>query len=119
MAAVSKSAEKRLNDLKKQIREYDYHYFVEDQPVITDYQYDQLFQLIKQLVVLVIRDDRLILHEIVVVIFPNLFFQVVQALFGALGDCGHSLFLTSRSMRSKREGRACLRRIFWIRCLSL
>lgn len=49
MAAGSKSAEKRLNELKTEIREHDYHYYVEDKPVITDYQYDLLFNELKKL----------------------------------------------------------------------
>src|SRR6185503_16186152 len=43
------NVEKRLNELKSQIREHDYHYYVEDQPVINDSEYDLLFNELKKL----------------------------------------------------------------------
>lgn len=33
----------RYNDLKAKIREHDYNYYVLDRPVITDFEYDQLY----------------------------------------------------------------------------
>ena len=35
---------KRLEELKEQIRENDYQYYVLDDPKISDYEYDKLMQ---------------------------------------------------------------------------
>lgn len=42
-AMAKKSPEARLKELREQIREHDYNYHVLDRPVISDYEYDQLF----------------------------------------------------------------------------
>jgi DNA ligase (NAD+) len=47
--ASQRAPERRLNELKKLIREHDYHYFVEDKPVISDFEYDKLFNELKKL----------------------------------------------------------------------
>src|SRR6266403_932989 len=49
MASSQKALEKRLNELKDLIREHDRHYFVEDRPVISDYEYDKLFMELKKI----------------------------------------------------------------------
>jgi len=49
MSARKESPAKRLNQLKEEIREHDYNYHVLDQPTITDYEYDQLFNELKKL----------------------------------------------------------------------
>lgn len=41
---MTKSIRKKIQDLKKQIRHHDQLYYTLDQPEITDYEYDQLFQ---------------------------------------------------------------------------
>lgn len=43
MTAQKTATKKRLSELKELIREHDYNYYVLDRPVITDYEYDQLF----------------------------------------------------------------------------
>jgi DNA ligase (NAD+) len=39
----------RLNELKEQIDAHDYHYHVLDKPVISDYEYDQLFKELREI----------------------------------------------------------------------
>src|SRR2546426_1456284 len=39
----------RIEDLRKQIREHEYRYYVLDQPVISDYEFDQLVRELKTL----------------------------------------------------------------------
>lgn len=43
MTAQKTALKKKLTELKELIREHDYNYYVLDRPVITDYEYDQLF----------------------------------------------------------------------------
>jgi len=42
-------ADKRINELRDEIRRHDYQYYVLDDPVITDAEYDRLFQELEQL----------------------------------------------------------------------
>jgi DNA ligase (NAD+) len=44
-----KEAEKIINDLREVIRFHDYKYYVENNPVISDYDYDRLFHALKKL----------------------------------------------------------------------
>ena len=46
---MNKNPQKRINELRELIREHDYKYFVLSQPVISDYEYDQLFNELKEL----------------------------------------------------------------------
>src|SRR5215468_5852999 len=39
----------RVEELRKQIREHEYRYYVLDQPVISDYEFDQLVRELKSL----------------------------------------------------------------------
>ncbi|MGB4219136.1 MAG: NAD-dependent DNA ligase LigA, partial [Bacillota bacterium] len=39
----------RVEDLRRQINYHDYRYYVLDDPVITDYEYDQLMRELKEL----------------------------------------------------------------------
>src|SRR2546425_7395730 len=39
----------RIEELRKQIREHEYRYYVLDQPVISDYEFDQLVRELKTL----------------------------------------------------------------------
>lgn len=41
--------DRRLNDLKTEIRKHDYQYYVLDQPTITDKEYDELFQELRDI----------------------------------------------------------------------
>jgi DNA ligase (NAD+) len=41
--------EERIERLRKQIREHEYRYYVLDQPVISDYEFDQLLRELKKL----------------------------------------------------------------------
>jgi len=41
---VSSAIKQRVESLRKQIEEHNYHYYVEDSPVISDEAYDKLFQ---------------------------------------------------------------------------
>ncbi len=41
---AEKPVEKRLEKLREEIRRHDYQYFVLDQPLITDQEYDKIFQ---------------------------------------------------------------------------
>lgn len=43
------SPQKRIEELRELIREHDYNYFVLAQPAISDYEYDQLLNELKQL----------------------------------------------------------------------
>lgn len=43
------SAEKKINDLRKQIRHHEHRYYVENQPEISDYEFDQLMTQLKKL----------------------------------------------------------------------
>jgi DNA ligase (NAD+) len=44
-----KEAEKEIENLRKQIRHHDYKYYVEDNPEISDYEYDQLVKKLEEL----------------------------------------------------------------------
>jgi DNA ligase (NAD+) len=44
-----KEAEKNIEKLRKQIRHHDYKYYVEDNPEISDYEYDQLVNKLEEL----------------------------------------------------------------------
>ncbi|RMG20517.1 MAG: NAD-dependent DNA ligase LigA [Deltaproteobacteria bacterium] len=46
---ASRSIEKRIEALREAIREADYHYYVEDNPQITDAEYDRLFRELQEL----------------------------------------------------------------------
>ena len=46
---MKKTAQKQIQDLKKQIQYHDRLYYNLDQPEITDFEYDQLFQKLAQL----------------------------------------------------------------------
>lgn len=46
---MNKNPQKRINELRELIREHDYKYFVLSQPAISDYEYDQLFNELKEL----------------------------------------------------------------------
>jgi DNA ligase (NAD+) len=39
----------RINELRELIRKYDYAYYVESQPLISDYEYDKLFKELEEL----------------------------------------------------------------------
>ena len=43
------SVQKRIEELKKQINQYDYEYYVQAQPSIDDYEYDQLIKELETL----------------------------------------------------------------------
>lgn len=43
MASSPQKDQKRYEELKKQLTEYDHAYFVLDQPLVGDYEYDQLY----------------------------------------------------------------------------
>ena len=43
------SIKEKINQLKKQIEKHDYHYYVLDEPLISDFRYDQLFSQLKKL----------------------------------------------------------------------
>lgn len=43
------SSKKELDQLRKKIQKHDYLYYVLDEPVISDYEYDQLFEKLKKL----------------------------------------------------------------------
>lgn len=42
-------AEKKIKKLREQINEHNYHYYVTNDPVISDAEYDELFQALQQL----------------------------------------------------------------------
>ena len=46
---MSKSVEKRIGQLRAELRRHDHLYYVENSPVISDQQYDELFAELKQL----------------------------------------------------------------------
>lgn len=46
---MSDGIEQRVEDLRRQINYHDYRYYVLDDPVITDYEYDQLMNELKEL----------------------------------------------------------------------
>ncbi|MFA7148814.1 MAG: NAD-dependent DNA ligase LigA [Syntrophomonadaceae bacterium] len=45
MAEVSK----RINELRQELRKHEYHYYVLDEPLVSDAEYDQLMQELRQL----------------------------------------------------------------------
>ena len=45
---MSKITKKKLNELRKEIQKHDYQYYVLDTPLISDYEYDQLFEKLKK-----------------------------------------------------------------------
>lgn len=49
MTSKDKQILKRIQDLRNQIAEHDFNYYMLDKPVITDYEYDQLFQELVEL----------------------------------------------------------------------
>src|SRR5262245_58267952 len=42
-ASMAKEAQKRVEELRKEIRAHDHSYFVLDRPTISDFEYDRLF----------------------------------------------------------------------------
>ena len=46
---MSHTDKKTLNQLKKQIQKHDYHYYVLDSPIISDYEYDRLFKKLQKM----------------------------------------------------------------------
>ena len=44
---MSKITKKKLNELRKEIQKHDYQYYVLDAPLISDYEYDRLFEKLK------------------------------------------------------------------------
>lgn len=48
-SASRKQAEKRIAELRNEIRKHDYHYYVLDDPVIPDAEYDKLFRELQDL----------------------------------------------------------------------
>ena len=48
-AKTKEEAEKYVEELREVIRFHDYKYYVETNPVISDYDYDQLFHALKKL----------------------------------------------------------------------
>ena len=47
--AMSKSVEKRIEELRGEIRRHDYLYYVENMPSVSDREYDTLFAELKKL----------------------------------------------------------------------
>jgi DNA ligase (NAD+) len=47
--ATKKDAKKRIDELREEIREHDYLYYVLAKPVLTDYEYDELYNKLKKL----------------------------------------------------------------------
>src|SRR5262245_35920868 len=47
--AVKQTANDRITQLRDEIREHEYRYYVLDQPAISDYEFDQLMRELKQL----------------------------------------------------------------------
>src|SRR5688572_7360208 len=43
------SPKQQIDELRRQIREHDYLYYVQAQPVVSDYEYDQLMRQLQQL----------------------------------------------------------------------
>ncbi len=46
---ADKHIHERLSELEEQIREYDYHYYILDQPLVSDNKYDALFAELKRI----------------------------------------------------------------------
>ncbi len=46
---MSDKVKERIEFLKNEIRRYDYHYYVLAQPIITDFEYDQLYKELEKL----------------------------------------------------------------------
>ena len=57
---MKKTPQKRIEEIRKLIKEHDYKYYVLNQPDITDYEYDQLF---KELVALEKENPQYILPD--------------------------------------------------------
>ncbi len=49
MAEDLEAIKKRIEELRELIRKYDYHYYVLDQPLVSDAEYDRLFRELKEL----------------------------------------------------------------------
>src|SRR5262250_382693 len=49
MGAARQSATDRIEELREQIRDHEYRYYVLDKPVISDYEFDQLVRELKRL----------------------------------------------------------------------
>src|SRR5262245_19414095 len=49
MAPVKQTANDRIGQLREQIREHEHRYYVLDQPVISDYDFDQLMRELRAL----------------------------------------------------------------------
>lgn len=45
----TKEVEKQIEDLRNEIRKHDYSYYVEDEPIISDREYDMLFEKLLEL----------------------------------------------------------------------
>ena len=46
---MAKSVQKRIEELREQIREYDYRYYVMAEPIISDLEYDMLIKELESL----------------------------------------------------------------------
>lgn len=49
MKETPKKVRDRVQSLREEIRQHDYHYFVEDRPIISDQDYDALFRELREL----------------------------------------------------------------------
>ncbi len=49
LAAMAEDVKKRIEQLRSEIRKHDYLYYVQNQPKISDHQYDKLFAELKKL----------------------------------------------------------------------
>src|SRR5262245_27319016 len=49
MAPARQSVTNRIEELREQIRDHEYRYYVLDKPVISDYEFDQLMRELKKL----------------------------------------------------------------------
>jgi DNA ligase (NAD+) len=49
MSSVNATINKRVMELKRLIRDYDYHYYVLDEPLVPDAEYDRLFRELQKL----------------------------------------------------------------------
>src|SRR5690606_16503379 len=46
---MSSDIKKKINDLRKNINDYDYHYYVLAEPIISDSEYDKLYKELEKL----------------------------------------------------------------------
>ncbi len=98
---------KRAEELREMIRSYDYHYYVLDSPLISDYEYDKLYDML-------IKESSPKKREEISVKMQKIFLQEVPFLINVFVSIGTAYrpTLHGHVMHPGHTGWACIDRIW-------